>query len=143
HMGGEGTSDRRPAPGRQGAPIGETAGVDEPWWRTDVEVDLARADHDLPDGLEPLLVGAMQAGTRWFCLLAVVALLVARRATTALAVGVAGTAAWSATTILKRVLDAPRPTEELLGVAPRAVEVGAGFPSTHTAMSTALAMALV
>lgn len=117
--------------------------MDEPWWRTDAEVDLARAVHGWPDALEPVFVAVMQTGTRWFCLVVVAALLLARRTTTALAVAVAGTTAWSATTILKQLLDSPRPTAELLGAAPRVAEAGAGLPSTHTAISTAMAVALV
>jgi membrane-associated phospholipid phosphatase len=117
--------------------------VDEPWWRTEVERELAAWVVELPDALEPILVVAMQVGTRWFCALAVVALVLAGRRRVALAVGLAGVWAWSATTLLKALVDAPRPTAATLRVLPRALEDGAGFPSTHTAMATALAVALL
>jgi undecaprenyl-diphosphatase len=101
-----------------------------------------RLVNDLPDAAHRAVWPVMQFGS----LAAVplsggVALLAGRRAV-AVRVVVAGTAAWAAAKVVKRVRVRGRPARLLTGVNVRGTEVtGGGFVSGHAAVATALAAA--
>lgn len=101
-----------------------------------------RVVNDLPDAAHPAVWPVMQFGS----LAAVpvsggIALLAGRRAL-AVRLVVAGTAAWAAAKVVKRVRVRGRPARLLTGVNVRGTEVtGGGFVSGHAAVATALAAA--
>jgi undecaprenyl-diphosphatase len=99
--------------------------------------------YDLPGWLTQVFDLAMQAGTRGAIVLAVLAALVARRWRVGLQLALAGTSAWLAAWVLKRVADRPRPTARSLGRPLRDVVEGPGLPSTHAAIAAALATVVV
>ena len=107
------------------------------------ELPVSRHLYDLPGPLTPVLDVVMQAGTRGAVLVLALALAAWRRPRPALAVLVAGGGGWLAATIAKEVVDRDRPTAELLGRPLREVVSGGGFPSSHTAVATALAVAFL
>lgn len=99
---------------------------------------------DLPDWTTPVLRFVMQAGTRAAPLLVALGLAaVARWRGRAAVIVVASLGAWLATSLLKDIVDRPRPSLSTLGSEPLAAAEGAGFPSSHTAIATALAVSLV
>ena len=101
-----------------------------------------RLVNDLPDAAHPAVWPVMQFGS----LAAVpvsggIALLAGRRAL-AVRLVVAGTAAWAAAKVVKRVRVRGRPARLLADVNVRGTEVtGGGFVSGHAAVATALAAA--
>lgn len=107
------------------------------------EAATARALYDLPAWSTTLMRALMQAGTRAAILVIFVALLVAGRRRAALIVGSSGAAAWLTARVLKEIVDRPRPTLLSLARPLREVVEGPGYPSTHAAVATALAVALV
>lgn len=96
-----------------------------------------------PDALAPPLWLAMQAGARGAVVVAVAALLVARRRRVAALAGAAGVLAWALAMLLKAVAERPRPAASVVGVSLRDHVDGHGFPSAHAAIAVALAIALV
>lgn len=105
------------------------------------EVGLVEAANDLPRPVVDALEVVMQLGARPAILLVpLVAAVLAdgRRVRVAVAVLVAGGAAWYATAQVKDVVDRPRP--EALGAEVEVLDHarGRGFPSSHTGVATAL-----
>jgi endonuclease/exonuclease/phosphatase family metal-dependent hydrolase/membrane-associated phospholipid phosphatase len=119
------------------------------WWAASRgvagwEVTAGRWAHDLPDGLTPALEVVMQAGTRVAPVVVAAALLVAWGwRWRAAGVLVAGVLAWPASWLLKALVDRPRPTDAALGRAVRETADRAGFPSSHTAIATAVVVAIL
>lgn len=85
----------------------------------------------------------MQTGTRWFVVVVAIGLLLSRQLRPSIAVLVAGGTAWVSARVLKAWFDRPRPTVEELQRPLRELASGAGFPSSHTAVSAALMVVLV
>jgi membrane-associated phospholipid phosphatase len=103
-----------------------------------IEVAVGQAAVALPEGMGPSLRLAMQTGSQWWWLLLVAVAAGLIRFRLMLALVVAGGTAWILSTVIKHLVTSPRPSVLTLEEAPRAVESGYGFPSTHAAMSTAV-----
>lgn len=103
---------------------------------------LARWTVATADGLEPWLRVAMQMGAYPAVLLvAGVAAALTRRAGAAVVVLVTGSLTHLLTSLLKDVIDRPRPTGLVLDAVPRGFASGWSYPSGHSSMAFALATA--
>ncbi|HEY8060448.1 MAG TPA: phosphatase PAP2 family protein [Acidimicrobiales bacterium] len=108
-----------------------------------LERDIGRWIFDLPDGLTTPLEAVMQAGTQLAILLVALALVVTGRYRAAGAAALAGVGGWLAASLLKDVLDRPRPTPATLGRVPREIIDNASWPSSHATIAFALATVLL
>jgi membrane-associated phospholipid phosphatase len=104
---------------------------------------VARAAYDLPSGLTGVLEAVMQAGSRAAIAVVAIVLVLLRRVRVAVAVLVGGWLAWLAAIVAKDLVDRGRPTGALLERSVREVVEGSGYPSSHAAISAALATAVV
>jgi endonuclease/exonuclease/phosphatase family metal-dependent hydrolase/membrane-associated phospholipid phosphatase len=110
----------------------------------DWEVDVGRWAHDLPDWTTPVLEVVMQAGARPApVVVAAVLAVTAGWRWRAAGVAVAGLLAWPVSWWLKEVVGRDRPTQAELGRPVREVLGNHGFPSSHAAISAAVAVAVV
>jgi membrane-associated phospholipid phosphatase len=107
------------------------------------ERDVARAVYELPSALTGVLEAVMQAGSRGAIAVVAVVLVVLRRVRVAVAVLGGGWLAWLAAIVVKDLVDRARPTSALLARSVREVVEGSGYPSSHAAISAALATAVV
>jgi glycosyltransferase 2 family protein len=106
------------------------------------EARLFRAVNGLPDGLVPALWAPMQYGTFGTVPALAAIALVRRRRRLAVALGVAGTAAWLLAKAVKPVVGRGRPESALGDAVQRGKEEGdLGFPSGHAAVSAAMTVA--
>jgi membrane-associated phospholipid phosphatase len=103
----------------------------------------ARAAYDLPSAFTGALEVGMQAGSRAAIPVVAVVLVLLRRVRVAVAALVAGWLAWAAAVVGKDLVDRARPTGALLGRSLREVVEASGYPSSHAAISAALATVLV
>jgi membrane-associated phospholipid phosphatase len=85
---------------------------------------------------------AMQAGTR-LAVVVVGVLLVLVQRRIAIAAVIAGASAWAVAIVAKNTFALDRPTATTLGRPVREVVSGFGFPSSHAAIATALATAVI
>ncbi|HET7720749.1 MAG TPA: phosphatase PAP2 family protein [Acidimicrobiales bacterium] len=102
------------------------------------EVALTEAANDLPGPVVDALDVVMQLGTRAAIpLVAIVAAVLAdrRRLRVALAVVLAGLAAWWAASVAKEVVERPRPSALGAEVEVRDQFSGPGFPSSHVSVA--------
>lgn len=102
------------------------------------EVALTEVANDLPDPVVDVLEVVMQLGTR--AAIPVVAIVVAvladrRRLRVALAVGLAGFAAWWGASVAKDLVERPRPAAVGAEVVVRDTAPGWGFPSSHVSVA--------
>lgn len=104
---------------------------------------VARTVYDLPSAFTGALEVVMQAGSRAAIPVVAVVLVVLRRVRVAVAVLLGGWLAWLAAIVAKDLVDRGRPTAALLGRPVRDVVEGSGYPSSHAAISAALATAVV
>ena len=109
----------------------------------DGERAVARAVYDLPSAVTGALEVVMQVGSRAAIAVVAVVLVLLRRVRVAVAVLVGGWLAWVAAIVAKDVVDRGRPTSALLERSVREVVEGAGYPSSHAAISAAVATVLV
>jgi len=101
-----------------------------------------RLVNDLPDAAHPAVWPVMQFGSLAAVPASATLALIAGRRVTAVRLLVAGTAAWAAAKLVKRVRVRGRPARLLAGVNVRGTEVtGGGFVSGHAAVAAALAAA--
>jgi undecaprenyl-diphosphatase len=107
------------------------------------ERSLGRWVYDLPDWTTPVWEAVMQAGNRAVLLVAAVALLVVRRRYAGLVLLVSTLVTWTIAGPAKDAVGRGRPTPALLGRPLREEVERNGFPSTHAALATAFAAALV
>jgi membrane-associated phospholipid phosphatase len=110
---------------------------------SDWERAVARAVYELPTALTDVLEVVMQAGSRGPIAVVAVVLVLLRRARVAVAVLGGGWLAWLAAIVAKDLVDRARPTSALLERQVREVVEGSGYPSSHAAISAALATAVV
>lgn len=103
----------------------------------------ARDAYDLPSALTGAFEVVMQAGSRAAIAVVAVVLVVARRVWLAGAALAAGWLAWVAAVAGKDFVDRARPTGALLGRSLREVVEATGYPSSHAAISAALATVVV
>lgn len=103
---------------------------------------VARAIYDLPTALTGFLEAVNTFGTRLAIGVVALVALVCGRARAAVVVLGAGWLAWAVAAGLKELVDRPRPDPALLDRPIRVVVDGFGFPSSHAAISFALAGAL-
>ena len=95
--------------------------------------------NELPEGAYPATWLAMQYGTFGSVPIAALFAIARRRPRLALALGVAGSAAWLGAKAIKPVVGRGRPAAVIDGVRLRGTEEGdLGFPSGHSAVSAAL-----
>jgi membrane-associated phospholipid phosphatase len=107
------------------------------------ERSIGRWVYDLPDWSTPAWKAAMQAGVLGVSLLVALVLLLARRRAAGVAVLATSILTWTLCETLKAAVGRGRPTLELLGRMPRDQVTNNGWPSTHSAVSAALAAALL
>ncbi len=101
-----------------------------------------RLVNDLPDAAHPAVWPVMQFGSLAAVPASAALALIAGRRVLAFRLVVAGTAAWAAAKLVKRVRVRGRPARLLAGVHVRGTEVtGGGFVSGHAAVAAALAAA--
>lgn len=108
------------------------------------EVALTEAANDLPDPVVDVLEVVMQLGTRAAIpLVAIVAAVLAdgRRLRIALAVGLAGLAAWWGASLAKEVVERPRPSALGAEVEVQDQAPGWGFPSSHVSVAAGVLVA--
>ena len=103
----------------------------------------ARVAYDVPSVLTGALEAVMQAGSRAAIAGVAAVLLVLRRVRLAVAALVGGWLAWGAAVLAKDLVDRARPTSTLLGRSVREVVEASGYPSSHAAISAALATVVV
>jgi membrane-associated phospholipid phosphatase len=104
-----------------------------------LEARAFRLANDLPEPIFPVVWVLMQYGTFGTVPALAAVALVRRRPRLALAIGVAGTAAWALAKAVKPVVGRGRPAGTLTGVTLRGKEEGdLGFPSGHAAVSAAI-----
>ena len=108
-----------------------------------VERAVARAGYDLPSASTGALEVVMQAGSRGAIPVVAAVLLVLRRVRPAVAALVGGWLAWAAAVVAKDLVDRARPTAALLERSVREVVEASGYPSSHAAISAALATVVV
>ncbi len=106
------------------------------------ERSVARWVYDLPDWTTNAFEVVMQAGSRLAILVVALVLLRTGRRT-ALVVGASALVAWGIASPLKDAVGRARPTVALLDRPIREVVERNGFPSSHAAISAALAAALI
>ena len=105
--------------------------------------------NDVPAGLEPVLTPLshlfLPAGIAIVIVLAVVYVVARNRSVLPVAAAVvAASAAWALSSLSKAITDRPRPYEVLADAVLRQQPAhGAAFPSSHTAMTVAVVVALV
>jgi membrane-associated phospholipid phosphatase len=111
---------------------------------SDVEVTIFRYIYDRPDSLRQVAVLVTHLGTPWFLLLLAAVLLVThRKSKLPLLVLRNGALAYVCTYIVKVLVNRPRPYLLLDGVVPLdTIAHGAGFPSAHMALATAVGLML-
>jgi membrane-associated phospholipid phosphatase len=99
-----------------------------------------RVINNLPDSLERPVWVIMQGGSLGAVAVAT-AIARRRRPDAAARLAVAGTAAWAAAKVAKRLVRRGRPADHLSGVTVRgAPQSGQGFPSGHAAVAATLAV---
>lgn len=110
---------------------------------TDWEVIVTRWVHDRSDGWRWLLRPAMEFGNRVVAVIiaGAIGIFVGRGAGFQLLV--TGSLAWLAAIGTKAIVRRPRITSAQLGSAPRSVVDGWSFPSGHTSIAWAVAVAIV
>ena len=106
------------------------------------ERDLFRLVDDLPSLVEPPLTIVMQAGNVGFVGVVVTIALLVRKHRVARDLLLSGGLAWLGAKLFKALVGRGRPTAVLTEVVLRGDASGAGFPSGHTAVAAALAMAV-
>jgi len=119
---------------------GLLADAETPWT---LEHSLGRWVYDLPDWLETPFELIQQTGTLLAIVLVAAGLVVAGRYRAAGAAALAGFGAWLAASGLKEIVERARPTVASLGRVPREVVDGFSWPSSHAAISAALATVLL
>ena len=111
--------------------------------RSQTEVELFRSANELPDAAFLPIWSVMQYGTFGAVPVVAAAAVVARRPRLAASIAVGGTAAWVTAKAAKRVVARGRPASIIEGVGQRGAEEGdQGFPSGHSAVSTAMTVVL-
>ena len=106
------------------------------------EQALFEAGNDLPRPIGVILQAVMSAGTSLAAVAVVAVAIVTGRRRLAAEAGLAWLGARLLSTLLKAAVDRPRPPDLLDGVTLRQDLPGdAGFPSSHTAIAVALALA--
>ena len=109
----------------------------------DWEVTVGQWAYDLPDALTPFLEAVMQLGTRGAPLVVAAVMLLVGWRVRAVGVAVAGVVAWLLSSLVKSIVERPRPSEATLGRVPREVADGYGYTSSHMAIATAIVVALI
>ena len=107
----------------------------------DAELEIFRWFNDLPDALEPFLETVMQLGAFVAVpLVALVAVLLARKTRRGVDLFLAGSLAWLVAKVIKEAVERGRPAALLQEVTLRGeAGTGFGFVSGHSAVAAALA----
>ena len=107
------------------------------------ERSIGRAVYDLPDWTTPGWKAVMQAGVLLVAVGLAVVLLIRRRRHAGVVLLASSVLTWTLSETLKAAVGRGRPTLETLARLPRDHVDNNGWPSSHAAVSAALATALV
>lgn len=109
------------------------------------ELDVFRAVYGDSDRWRTLALIVTQLGSAWFWIgLAALFFIIRRRPTPALLVLRNGAVAYAAVTIIKFLVDRPRPEQLFEGITARElITLGAGFPSAHVTIATVMSLTVV